>query len=335
MKNALLFSLMVGLPLLTAQPKRLIDAQVQTRTVSSGGLAKQIESLISAQPQPAWAGYIVPAARGRNFGCDGYWRDNEFAVAGGMVYLEPPKEVLVLFRFNNNQISQIRTMAPECDISAGGATFYWLSGVQPDDSVAVLNGYVRQGSHLTESAVNAIGFHAGAAADSALEKFLARDQSETVRVRAARWLGTTRGRRGIELLKPVMASDPNERVRKSAIQAIASSREPEALDILITAAKSERIASMRSEALRGLARRGGPKAVAAIKNAILSDPEREVRRNAVSALKSLPDGEGIPLLIETAKSHTDPEVRKHAMSALGQARDPRAVAFFEDVLRTR
>ncbi len=336
MKNALLFlTAAAAWPLLlTAQPKRLVDAQVQARTVSAGGLDKQIQSLSTAQPQPAWAAYIVPAARGRNFGCDGYWRDNEFAVSGGVVHLEPPTEVMVLFRFNNNQVSQIRTLASDCDISAGGATFYWLTGVQPDDSVAVLSGYVKQGGHLAEPSVNAIGFHAGAAAESALEKFLARDQPESVRVRAARWMGTTRGRRGIELLKTVLASDPNERVRKSAVQAMASSNEPETVEILVATAKNDRTPSMRSEALRALARKGGPKAVAVINTAIESDPEREVRRNAVSALKSLPDGEGIPLLIQTAKSHRDPEVRKHAMSALGQSRDPRAAAFFDDVLRS-
>ena len=212
MKNALLL-LMAVLPL-AAQPKRLVDAQVQTRAVS-GSLDKQIQSLTTAQPQPAWAAYVVPAARGRNFGCDGYWRDNEFAVSGGVVHLEPPQEVMVLFRFNNNQVSQIRTLAPDCDISAGGATFYWLTGVQPADSVATLNGFVKQGGHLTDSAVGAIGFHAGPAADAALEKFLGRDQPESVRVRAARWMGTTRGRRGTELLKQIMASDPNEHVRRA------------------------------------------------------------------------------------------------------------------------
>src|SRR5205823_676255 len=132
MKNAL-FLLMTVLPL-AAQPKRLIDAQVQTRAVS-GSLDQQIQSLQTVQPQPAWAAYMVPAARGRNFGCDGYWRDNEFTVAGGVVHLEPPEEVMVLFRFNNNQVSQIRTLAPDCDISAGGAPFYWLTGVQSADSI--------------------------------------------------------------------------------------------------------------------------------------------------------------------------------------------------------
>jgi HEAT repeat protein len=92
---------------------------------------------------------------------------------------------------------------------------------------------------------------------------------------------------------------------------------------------------MRSEALKALGRKGGPKAVSALSTAIDNDPERDVRRNAVSALRSLPDGEGIPLLIQTAKSHRDVEMRRQAMSVLRQSKDPRATAFFEDVLRSR
>jgi hypothetical protein len=333
----LLIALVQGV--LSAQPKKLVDAQVQNRAVPSGGLAKQIQSLMTTQPQPAWAAYTVPAARGRNFGCDQYWRDNEFAVAGGVVHLEPPREIMILFRFHNNQVSQIRTLAPDCDISAGGATFYWLTGVQAGESVAMLTGYAKPlpayQNNLMESAVSAIGYHAGTAAESTLEKFLtARDQPEQVRIRAARWLASTRGKRGVEILKPVIASDQYERVRRSAVQALGSSAEPEAVEILIGAARNDRSSSIRTEALRVLARKGGPKAVAVITTAIDSDPERDVRRNAISTLKSMGDGEGIPLLIQAARSNKDPEVRKHAMSQLGQSRDPRAVAFFEEVLRS-
>ena len=60
-----------------------------------------------------------------------------------------------------------------------------------------------------------------------------------------------------------------------------------------------------------------------------------MKRRAVSALRELPNGDGIPLLIQLAKTSRDPEVRKQAMSSLGQSRDQRAVAFFEDVLKTR
>ena len=67
----------------------------------------------------------------------------------------------------------------------------------------------------------------------------------------------------------------------------------------------------------------------------MNDPEREVKRRAVSALQQLPNGEGIPLLIQLAKTSHNVEVRKQAMSSLAQSRDQRAVAFFEEVLKSK
>jgi hypothetical protein len=39
--------------------------------------------------------------------------------------------------------------------------------------------------------------------------------------------------------------------------------------------------------------------------------------------------------MQLAKSSRDPEVRKQAMSSLGQSRDQRAIAFFEDILKSK
>jgi hypothetical protein len=46
-------------------------------------------------------------------------------------------------------------------------------------------------------------------------------------------------------------------------------------------------------------------------------------------------GEGVTRLIEVARNNRNPEVRKQAMFWLGQSQDPRALAFFEEVLRSR
>ena len=40
----------------------------------------------------------------------------------------------------------------------------------------------------------------------------------------------------------------------------------------------------------------------------------------------------MPLLIQVAKTNTNAVVRKQAMFWLGQSHDPRALAFFEEVL---
>ena len=60
---------------------------------------------------------------------------------------------------------------------------------------------------------------------------------------------------------------------------------------------------------------------------------REVKKRAVFALSQLPKDQGIPLLIGVARSHRNIEVRRQAMFWLGQSKDPRAVTFFEEVLR--
>jgi hypothetical protein len=50
-------------------------------------------------------------------------------------------------------------------------------------------------------------------------------------------------------------------------------------------------------------------------------------------LSQLPKDEGVPLLIRLAETHKSVEVRKQAMFWLGQSQDPRALQFFEQVLK--
>jgi HEAT repeat protein len=73
--------------------------------------------------------------------------------------------------------------------------------------------------------------------------------------------------------------------------------------------------------------------VGAIRSAVDNDPETEVKRKAVFALSQLPKDEGVPLLIDIARTNNNREVRRQAMFWLGQSKDPRAVSFFEQVLK--
>jgi HEAT repeat protein len=82
-----------------------------------------------------------------------------------------------------------------------------------------------------------------------------------------------------------------------------------------------------------VAQRAGQEAAATISSAIDSDPDTQVKRKAVFALSQLPEDQGVPLLIQVARTHANREVRKQAMFWLGQSNDPRALSFFEDVLR--
>ncbi|PYJ85321.1 MAG: hypothetical protein DME22_09630, partial [Verrucomicrobia bacterium] len=73
-------------------------------------------------------------------------------------------------------------------------------------------------------------------------------------------------------------------------------------------------------------------AAKAISDAIENDPETDVKKKAVFALSQLPKDEGIPKLVRVARANRNREVRKDAMFWLGQSNDPRALAFFEEVL---
>jgi hypothetical protein len=59
---------------------------------------------------------------------------------------------------------------------------------------------------------------------------------------------------------------------------------------------------------------------------------QDVREAAVFALSQRPHDEGVPALIATARTANDARIRKSAIFWLGQTDDPRALAYFEEVL---
>jgi hypothetical protein len=313
---------------LAAQPKLLINAKLDTRP--GANLQREFPGLLTAQPQPAWIMYSVPAVRAHNLGCD-YVRDG--FNTQGVVHLEPPDHALVLFRVEGNAVTRIRALSPNCEIDAGDVPVHWLSDVQPAESIALLNTYVPQHEFDTNGAITAIAMHADSGADAALERFVASDKPDWLRQRTASLLGSARGRRGLEILKNLIANDASERVRERAVSGLSNSREADAVDLLISIARTDKNPKLRSQAISSLNRKSGPKVVATFKDAIETDPDLSVRRRAVSALQNMPDGEGVPLLIQLVKTTKDAEVRKQAMNSLGQSHDTRAMAFFEDVLK--
>ena len=58
-----------------------------------------------------------------------------------------------------------------------------------------------------------------------------------------------------------------------------------------------------------------------------------MKKKAVFALTQLPKDEGVPLLIQVARTNRNPVVRKQAIFWLGQSKDPRALRFFEEILK--
>ena len=106
--------------------------------------------------------------------------------------------------------------------------------------------------------------------------------------------------------------------------------------VLLRIAKDEhRERELRKGAVFWLGQAAGD-AVADLRG--LADDESgdiEVRKSAVFALSQRPDGEGVAPLLSIARGRGDPRVRRQAIFWLGQSGDPRALAYFEDVLTKR
>lgn len=132
---------------------------------------------------------------------------------------------------------------------------------------------------------------------------------------------------------PAAAAGSQDRVAKGALAALSQHAGGDAVKPLLQLAREAPAPKRRGEALFWLSQRAGREAAAAITDAVEKDPETEVKKRAVFALSQLPADEGVPKLIEVARANRNPAVRKQAIFWLGQSRDPRALAFFEEVLK--
>lgn len=246
----ILWLLAAVLPL-AAQPKLLLNAQVDRRPAAAG-LEGEFRGLVAAQPQPAWIGYTVPSVRSYNLGCE--YVSPEGRTVPGVVHLEPPDQAVILFRVVGGAVERIRSLSPDCEIDAGGVPVHWLTDVRPADSVALL------ATFHTREAVTAIAMHGDGSADAALERLASSGQPEEVRRRAAYWLGAVRGPRGLQAVKDLLAKEDGEAVRRQAINGLAASRQPEALDLLIATARSDHDQKLRREAFNAIGRSRDPRA---------------------------------------------------------------------------
>ena len=349
----------------TSGAPQVTNAQMETRAVS-GTLENTMRGITSSQTTAAWYGYAVPMiAPGdgrRIMMCCGNWSSdygvqncgpcvlessrgvnmNETdrpAVSNGPVKLEGPTTMYVLLRVADHKIGRVATYTEDCQIDAGGLHFTWLTGVNPAESVALLAGIVaetnytaREGREPGDNAIRAIAMHGDPSADRVLTSFVALDKPEALRSKTSFWLGNSRGRAGFDVLKRMAKTDPSPAVRDQVTFALSQSREKEAVDEMVRMAKEDESARVRGQALFWLAQKAGDRAIGAISGAIENDPDTEVKKKAVFALSQLPKDEGVPLMINVARDNKNPAVRKQAMFWLGQSKDPRALAFFEQIL---
>jgi hypothetical protein len=147
------------------------------------------------------------------------------------------------------------------------------------------------------------------------------------------WLTGVTDAASINWLNRYLEGTAPRKLANQAVVAIALHGDPVSLERLLTLARDGKDRQVRSDALFWVAQRAGAKAMETISTAIERDPDTEVKKRAVFALSQMPKDEGVPKLIDVARTHANVEVRRQAMFWLGQSGDPRALRFFEDVLK--
>lgn len=330
-------TLLLFLPLVLAyaQTPSLTGSPLQTHA-ASGSLDSQIRSFGGA---PYWTGYAVPAIPGNHQSCGDWNRGSESlegkrvggAASGpATVHLEGAKELFVLYRVEAQQIQKVRLVSPDCQLDSGGVAFHWLTGVSPSASVQLLTTLAA----TRGEALAALSLHADPSAEAALERWATpAEPSVKLRRDSVFWLIQRATKSGFATVQRVAKEDRDDRVREHAIFSLSQSRESQAIPTIIEIAKNDKSMHVRGQALFWLAQKAGKQAEGAISDAIDRDPDTEVKKKAVFALTQMPDGEGVPKLIEVARSNGNPAVRKQAMFWLGQSKDPRALQYFEQVLK--
>lgn len=333
------------------------NARVEVRKLQ-GALDEQIRQWASASDKPRWLGYAVETVSGQHEMCcsnsngnpDRYCaacalegnsptiRTHSTTAPRETFRLEGGREMAVMLRAENGKIGKVREFSTNCPADAGGLEVLWLDAVPAAESIAFLEKLVSSNRSADEresvakDALVALALHADAAADRALESFIAPHQPEWLREQTAFWLGVARGSEGFRLLQNMAQRDTSTAVREKVAFALSLSKQPGALSEMIRMAHEDQSPQVRGQALFWLAQKAGKKAEAAITGAIQDDPDTDVKKKAVFALSQMPKDEGIPRLIEVAQNNKNPEVRKQAMFWLGQSQDPRALAFFEKIL---
>lgn len=337
-------------------PAKLQNAQVTLRALASGGLREEVETA-SRPGAVSWLGYeqdvvdgdpqmccfqSLHSSRNRHddrLCCAGCRLEKEGAFTIGFSGNRPVERsrFFVLVRVADGRVDRVKALSEDCGIDAGGKPFVWLTGVSPSESLTFLRSLVaplaKRGydRNRADEVLAAIAAHAAPAADGVLTDFLAPGQPIDLRKQAAFWLGNSRGRRGLDALR-ASRSDADPAFRRDLTFGFSQSPLPEAVAELIAMAKTDADGGVRGQALFWLAQKAADRAAETIQNAIRDDPDEDVKKKAVFALSQLPREEGVAQLIRVARTNRNPEVRKQAVFWLGQSRDPRALAFIEEIL---
>jgi hypothetical protein len=339
-----------------APPSSLVqNGRVETKAATS--IDREIAA-VGTSPDAAWLAWRVPMVDGERSMCSTWYADPygyvrgqqleptegmappKIAAPAGPVALEGGTNLVVLLRVVDGKVERLRTVSDDCPMDAGGRSFTWLTGITSAESLRFLESLLRRDNtpldeqrRFSDAAASAVSLHRDPAADAILDRLASSDRDSAMRRRAGTWLGQYRGAHGLATLRTLLGSEKDPGTRVSFVNSLAQTRQPGTAEALLALAQNDADPKVRAEAVSWYPVRAGTAGINATRAIIDKDADDNVKRRAVSGLSRLPGDQGVPTLIELAQPKANPVVRKEAISALGRSKDPRAVAFLEQILR--
>lgn len=332
--TTVVFAALTVAPSVLAQQPEVLHSQLTTQP--SGSLGKTIDTL-KQQNAPLWIGYSIPVINKFSSG----WSNDSVTYLEGKNSTSYTSDTSrpsfdhtnILLRAEGGAITRLRVEAPDRQLDAGGLHFVWLTGVNPDESVAVLSGLADQAdTRLRGAAIFAISIHQAASATQVLIALAGANNNLNLRERAAFWLINQRGHDGLVAIEHLAQTDADPQFRRKLTFDLTLSKEPEALTTLIRMAHQDSAPEVRKQAQFWMATKGGKLVAGDLRDSAENDPSEKVRRSAVFALSRLPAPEATTQLIHVADTSKDPIVRKQAVFWLGQSTDPRALDYLTKLL---
>ena len=243
--------LLIGAPAM-GQPQ-VTNGELRQVNLAAGVTRSSLDAF-SGTLGTAWLTYAVPLVAGERFICDGMHTSNGVnrpTPGSGVMMLEGPRRLWVLFRLEGGRVDRIRIASENCTLDAGGLTVNWVSTVTPSESVALLASFLTSSSsnRLADGALTALAMHSEPAALARLLTTARQGATTHLRGQALFWLAQRAGEKAIGTITEAIAKDPETDVKRRAVFALSQLPKDEGIPRLIEVARTNPNAAVRKQAM--------------------------------------------------------------------------------------
>jgi hypothetical protein len=305
--------------------------ELESRVTASDGLVAYSVPMVEGVQAPCC--YTIHGRAVTQKGCNLDGRGGIVVTDDGDRKAALDDTLTVYLRVERGHIGRVRALGASCPVQTASAV-RWIDSVDPASSIAMLSSLVDRNAtgDPDDHGLDALAYHAGAAATRALALHAERSHRSKEREQALFWLGQTRGVEGADVIEHYATTDADPKLREHAIFALSQSQAPDAYTHILAIAHKDPAERVRSQAYFWLAQMNDERAKDDIIAALKSESSEEVREETVFALSQLEDAAD-EALITVLRGDFPRAVKKQALFWLGQSGSPQAMAYFDEALK--